>query len=246
MPSSSEAVATSARSSPRAGAARRAGADRPRGCRGAPRPARRRAVRRAGARCARPGGACSRTRASCGAVRPVAAISVEDLAPLLASRPPPRARCPAPRSRDRARAGGRRRRSRSARCRRAGCASGRRPDEQPRDPSRSAAGSPRGRSAPAGARTAPRAARARARGASRACRARWRGSRRRSPCVHAAQRLAAALRGEQQVERLGRRDQDVRRALQHRCARRDAGVSPLRTSARISGSSRAALARRSR
>ena len=50
-----------------------------------------------------------------------------------------------------------------------------------------------------------------------------------------AQHLAARLRREQDVERLGRRDEDVRRRAAH--ARRSlCGVSPVRTAARIGAS----------
>ena len=76
------------------------------------------------------------------------------------------------------------------------------------------------------ARRAARAARASARGARRAWCAPRRGSRRRSP-TRRRTRNSRALRGQHQVERLGRGDQHVRRLAQHRLAlllRRVAGA----------------------
>ena len=70
------------------------------------------------------------------------------------------------------------------------------------------------------ARRARPAARASARDASRACRRPSRGSRRRSRCVTPAKSRARLLGGEQNVERLGRRDQHVRRLAQHLLALR--------------------------
>ena len=80
-------------------------------------------------------------------------------------------------------------------------------------PRRAASASPRGRCAGAAGRSAPRAARARARGASRACRATsaWISS---TITVRTVGSIAAAaVARQQEVERLRRRDQDVRRPL---------------------------------
>ena len=82
-------------------------------------------------------------------------------------------------------------------------------------------------------RVAP-AVRAKAPDARRACRRRRRESHRRSRSPRRASIACSALRGEQNVERLGRGDQDVRRPLQHR-RRSCISVSPVRTAARIVG-----------
>ena len=58
--------------------------------------------------------------------------------------------------------------------------------------------------------------------------------------------LAAAGRGEQQVERLGRGDQHVRRRAEHRSSGCTCGVSPVRTAAVIRGSRQPHLGRSSR
>ena len=94
-----------------------------------------------------------------------------------------------------------------------------------RRPPPAASASPRARRAAAAGRRAPRAARARARGARRACRAPARGSRPRSRCASCDSIAPAARRGEQQVQRLRRRDQDVRRPLRHRRALAAGGVA---------------------
>ena len=60
------------------------------------------------------------------------------------------------------------------------------------------------------------------------------------------QHLAARLRAEQDVERLRRGDEDVRRPLARICARSACGVSPVRTQVRISTSGRPALAQLAR
>ena len=81
-----------------------------------------------------------------------------------------------------------------------------------------------------------RAARARAPDARRACSGPARGSRRRSRCAW-WRACAPGLRAEQDVERLRRGDDDVRRRAAHR-SRSPGGVSPVRTQVRISTSGR--------
>ena len=82
-------------------------------------------------------------------------------------------------------------------------------------PPRSAAASPRGRCAAGGRARTARSSRSSDERQVRAAlvAAPRRGSRRRSPCARVRSSSRLALGGQQQVERLGRRHQDVRRAL---------------------------------
>ena len=150
------------------------------GCRGAPRPGRRRAARRAGGPPARPSGGCSRTPAWCGA-RPHARRSCPGPGPSARWTPPRPARRRAARWPGPGRAGARNPRSRSAATRPVPTGPGpRRPAAGP--PSRSAAGWRTGRPAAPPARPGDPAAPGSAPGASRACCPPPRGSRPRSPC----------------------------------------------------------------
>ena len=83
-----------------------------------------------------------------------------------------------------------------------------------------------------------RAVPATASGASRACRGPGRGSRRRSRSRRVRSELASTLGSEQQIERLGRGDQNVRRMAEHRRplgGRRVAGADGRRGSAGSAG-----------
>ena len=151
-----------------------------------------------------------------------------DLVPLLVRADGRERRAAAPRPRGRARGGGRRRRARTRARRRRGSAptssSGFCVAESPMrwTGGRTSASSRSSESA----RWVPRLSRARA----------WISS---TITVRTVRSMAAAaVAREQDVERLGRGDQDVRRLAAHRGARRAAGVSPVRTSTRTSGSER--------
>ena len=176
----------------------------------------RRGAPRGGARDARPAGACSRTRAWCGARRRARRCG-RGSRPTARGRPPRRARCRAPRSR----------RSRSRR--------------GPRSTISQARSSPTPTSMRAVVsigmlgRGEPDAERARLRerlepleGEREVSAALVAGERVdlvHDHRAHAPQPLAAALGGEQQEERLRRGDQHVRRAAQHRRARGAGGVA---------------------
>ena len=180
MPSSSDAVATSARSAPALSR-----------CSASSRRSRERLPwwlvtallaqqpRRAARRCARPSCACSRRRASCGARGSARAEPLVDLLPLLV-----RADRGERRGRDLDRRGraARKRARVDERARRRP-----RPTRKRADLVERLLRGGEADAAGAAGRRAPRAARARAPGARRACRARARGSRRRSPCATVAQ-----------------------------------------------------------
>ena len=231
MPSSSEAVATSAFSSPclsRCSASSRCSFARLPWC---------------AATCSSPSRSRQLARHALGHAARVdedqrGAMRLDQLA-RAGRRPPPtprptsplRAASPAPRARDRARGGGRCRRSCSRRRRR--CPKPLRPESA--RPPRSASASPTGRCAAAGRRTAPPGARARAPGARRACcgASAWISSTITVRVV--ASMRAARFRAEQDVERFRRGHEDVRRRRRMR-SRSPAGVSPVRTQVRISTS----------
>ena len=119
-------------------------------------------------------------------------------------------------------------------------------DQEARDRPRSASASPTGRCAAAGRRTARPAARATAPDARRACSAPARGSRRRSRVRVVASIVRPDSRAEQDVERLRRGDEDVRRPAAHALRARPAACrrcAPRCGSRRPAARARAAAAR---